>query len=170
MTTATKCDWLDKKHTIFGKIEGETIYNLVKMSELEVDSETDRPICDPVPRIERAIVVDSPFDDIVPRQLQSSAVNQTYTKTAAKDEQAVKKKTFANKAIKNKNLISFADEEDGEDGDEPIIPKRRGIRAQQDIEGSKQAKKIISDEQLAALKKKREAAEKAKIELAAKIK
>ena len=68
MTTAMQCSWLDRKHTIFGKIEGETIYNLIKISELEVDEETDRPTCDPVPRIERAIVVENPFDDIAPRQ------------------------------------------------------------------------------------------------------
>ena len=67
MTVAQSCDWLDKKHTIFGKIEGETIFNLVKLSELEVDADTDRPICEPLPRIERAIVLENPFDDIVPR-------------------------------------------------------------------------------------------------------
>ena len=69
MTTATSCEWLNRKHTIFGKIEGETIFNLVKLSELEVDEETDRPECDPIPMIERAIVIENPFDDIVPRQL-----------------------------------------------------------------------------------------------------
>ena len=67
MTVAQSCDWLDRKHTIFGKIQGETIYNLIKISELEVDAESDRPVCDPVPRITRALVLENPFDDIVPR-------------------------------------------------------------------------------------------------------
>ena len=68
MTTAPSCDWLEKKHTIFGKIQGETIFNLIKISEVEVDAETDRPICDPIPMIEKALVLDSgPLDDIVPR-------------------------------------------------------------------------------------------------------
>ena len=69
MTVAPSCEWLEKKHTIFGKIQGETIYNLIKISELEVDKQTDRPICDPIPMIERAIVIESFFDDIVPRAL-----------------------------------------------------------------------------------------------------
>ena len=70
MTVAPSCDWLEKKHTIFGKIQGETIFNLVKLSEVEVDPATDRPISDPVPMIEKALVLDcGPFDDITPRKL-----------------------------------------------------------------------------------------------------
>ena len=37
-----KTDWLDKKHTIFGKITGDTIYNVVDMGKLETDA-NDRP-------------------------------------------------------------------------------------------------------------------------------
>mmetsp|Transcript_7347 Transcript_7347/g.8833 ORF Transcript_7347/g.8833 Transcript_7347/m.8833 type:complete len:179 (+) Transcript_7347:357-893(+) len=169
MTTATSCDWLDKKHTIFGKIQGETIYNLVKISELEVDSESDRPICDPVPRIERALVLENPFDDIIPRQLKTVPKQAT-------EAPVVKKKTFASKALKNKNLISFADDED-EDGDDgqngAVLIKRKGIRASHEVNSSAKgvaAQKIISDEQLASLRKKREQNERAKQDLAAKIK
>ena len=72
MTVTPTCDWLDRKHTIFGKIQGETIYNLIKISELEVNTDTDRPVCDPLPIIEKALVLESPFDDIVPRQLVSA--------------------------------------------------------------------------------------------------
>ena len=32
--TVDACPWLDNKHTIFGKIQGETIFNLIKISEL----------------------------------------------------------------------------------------------------------------------------------------
>ena len=75
MTVAPQCDWLDRKHTIFGKIEGETIYNLVKISDLEVQSETDRPVCDPLPMIERALILENPFEDIVPRHLPQNQAN-----------------------------------------------------------------------------------------------
>lgn len=34
--TLDKCDWLDRKNTIFGKIVGDTIYNLLKLGEMEV--------------------------------------------------------------------------------------------------------------------------------------
>ena len=66
--TLDACPWLDKKHTIFGRIEGPTLYNLVKISELETGSE-DRPQCDPMPKIVRTEVVTNPFEDIVPRNL-----------------------------------------------------------------------------------------------------
>jgi len=66
--TLDACPWLDKKHTIFGRIEGPTLYNLVKISELETGSE-DRPQCDPIPKIVRTEVVTNPFEDIVPRNL-----------------------------------------------------------------------------------------------------
>ena len=49
--TVAACEWLDNKHTIFGKVEGNTIYNLLKISELETDSKSNRPICDPIPKI-----------------------------------------------------------------------------------------------------------------------
>ena len=67
--TVDACQWLDRKHTIFGKVEGQTIFNLIKISELETDKESDRPICDPMPRIIRVEVVINPFEDIVPRNL-----------------------------------------------------------------------------------------------------
>lgn len=40
--TFDKCSWLDKKHTIFGKIVGDTQYNLQNFEKVETDSE-DRP-------------------------------------------------------------------------------------------------------------------------------
>jgi peptidyl-prolyl cis-trans isomerase SDCCAG10 len=38
--TLDDCADLDKKHTIFGKIEGNSIYNLQKIGELPTDAET----------------------------------------------------------------------------------------------------------------------------------
>lgn len=88
---------------------------------MEVDGETDRPICDPVPRIERAIVVDNPFEDIAPRQ---PVIAQPATA-----KPSLLKSKLASRAIKNKSLISFAEEDGEDDGAEMIIPKRKGIRA-----------------------------------------
>jgi peptidyl-prolyl cis-trans isomerase SDCCAG10 len=45
--TVGECQWLDKKHTVFGKIEGSTIFNLLKISEVE--TEDDKPIGDLIP-------------------------------------------------------------------------------------------------------------------------
>ena len=72
--TVDECPWLNQKHTIFGKIVGPTIFNLIKISEIETENGTDKPLCDPLPRIERAEVVDHPFDDLVPRAAKPVAV------------------------------------------------------------------------------------------------
>jgi len=68
--TVDQCSWLDRKHTIFGKIEGQTIFNLLAIAELETDS-NDRPVCEPMPMILSAQVIDNPFDDIEPRLAQA---------------------------------------------------------------------------------------------------
>ena len=62
--TLAACDWLDRKHTIFGKVTGNTMYNVLRMGEVEVTS-NDRP----VERIEitSAEVLLNPFDNIIPR-------------------------------------------------------------------------------------------------------
>jgi peptidyl-prolyl cis-trans isomerase SDCCAG10 len=62
--TLDKCEWLNKKHTIFGKVTGNTIFNVLRMGDLEVDA-GDRPV-EP-PRLIRVEVVSNPFDDIVAR-------------------------------------------------------------------------------------------------------
>jgi peptidyl-prolyl cis-trans isomerase SDCCAG10 len=62
--TLSPCEWLNRKHTIFGKITGNTIFNVLKLGELEVGP-NDRPI-DTI-RITSVEVLWNPFDDIVPR-------------------------------------------------------------------------------------------------------
>lgn len=34
----TQADWLDKKNTIFGKIVGDTVYNLLRFNEVVVSA------------------------------------------------------------------------------------------------------------------------------------
>ena len=57
---------LNKKHTIFGKITGDTIYNLVKMAEGECDH-NEKPVNPNY--IKTTHVLNNPFDDIAPRNL-----------------------------------------------------------------------------------------------------
>ena len=57
---------LNKKHTIFGKITGDTIYNMVKMAEGECDH-NEKPVNPNY--IKTTHVLNNPFDDIVPRNL-----------------------------------------------------------------------------------------------------
>jgi len=67
--TAGECTWLDKKHTIFGKVEGNTVFNMLRINELETNKETQRPVCDPIPTILRVEVTINPFEDLMPRNL-----------------------------------------------------------------------------------------------------
>lgn len=62
------CEHLNKKHTIFGKVVGDTIYNLMAMQSIDTD-DNDRPN-DP-PSIKRSKVVLNPFDDIVETKKQA---------------------------------------------------------------------------------------------------
>lgn len=66
--TLGPCEWIDRKHTIFGKVTGNTIYNVTRMGEVEVDSK-DRPI-DPL-KIIKTEVLWNPFDDIIPRLVKT---------------------------------------------------------------------------------------------------
>jgi peptidyl-prolyl cis-trans isomerase SDCCAG10 len=62
--TLGPCDWLNNKHTIFGKVTGNTFYNLSRVGDAEVDS-SDRPT-DSIFITSVEILV-NPFDDIIPR-------------------------------------------------------------------------------------------------------
>jgi peptidyl-prolyl cis-trans isomerase SDCCAG10 len=65
--TFGECAHLNKKHSIFGKVVGDTIYNLLSFQSLDTDK-NDRPN-DP-PYIRKTKVVSHPFDDIIPRNQQ----------------------------------------------------------------------------------------------------
>jgi peptidyl-prolyl cis-trans isomerase SDCCAG10 len=62
--TFDACPWLDKKNTIFGKITGNTIYNLLAMEKLDTDSD-DRPVLPP--KILGSRIIQHPFEDIIVR-------------------------------------------------------------------------------------------------------
>ena len=60
------CEWLDRKHTIFGKVTGNTIFNVLRVGDAEVGGDGgDRPIEEL--RVIGIEVLWNPFDDIVPR-------------------------------------------------------------------------------------------------------
>mmetsp|Transcript_57686 Transcript_57686/g.101007 ORF Transcript_57686/g.101007 Transcript_57686/m.101007 type:complete len:522 (-) Transcript_57686:34-1599(-) len=98
---------LDRKHTLFAKVVGKTMYNLLRIADVEVDK-FDRPV-DP-PRIIRAELTWDPFDDLEPRftpQAPSRPLGQP--------------EKHRREAIKNKKVLSFgggSDEEDSDDEDE----------------------------------------------------
>eukprot|EP00771_Trimastix_marina_P002419 gnl/Trimastix_PCT/3551.p1 GENE.gnl/Trimastix_PCT/3551~~gnl/Trimastix_PCT/3551.p1 ORF type:complete len:528 (-),score=72.39 gnl/Trimastix_PCT/3551:48-1580(-) len=101
--TLDRCDWLDRKHTIFGKVTGDTYYNVANMAELEVDS-ADRPEDPPV--IDSTEVISNPYPDLEPRQLAQTA--------------KAKKEGPVVSATKNKGLLSFGGEEEEEEDAMPL--------------------------------------------------
>ena len=102
--TLNECRHLDRKHTIFGKVVGQTFYNVQRIGDCQCQGET--PVGEPLPRILKAQVVWNPFDDIVPK-----------VKKEKEEVKAPKEKKKKQKA--NVGLLSFGDDEEvAEDQDE----------------------------------------------------
>lgn len=95
--TLGRADELNNKHTIFGKVTGDTIYNMLRLAEVECDDE-ERPL-NPH-KIKIAEVLHSPFDDIIPREI----------KKAKKEKDKEEAKKSQSKATKNFSLLSFGEE------------------------------------------------------------
>ncbi|KAE9362731.1 cyclophilin-like protein [Stipitochalara longipes BDJ] len=101
---------LQGKNTLFGRVEGDTIYNVAKMGEAEV-GENDRPVYPT--RVTSVEVLVNPFKDMVKRARTAPVVQK---------QKPVEKKK---KRKAGKQLLSFgADEGDGEDL-QPVIKKAK---------------------------------------------
>lgn len=98
--TLGSCPDLQNKHTIFGKVAGDTLYNMLRLEEGLVDAD-DRPL-HPHRVISTQVLV-NPFDDIVPRTKPQEAVEEE------------KKKRPAAPATKNFKLLSFGEEAEEEE-------------------------------------------------------
>nr|XP_043628641.1 peptidyl-prolyl cis-trans isomerase CYP57 [Erigeron canadensis] len=98
--TLDRCDWLDRKHTIFGKVTGDSLYNLLNLGEIETDKD-DRPLESP-PKILSIEILWNPFDDVVPRVAPAKSLPSTTTEAGNKDTKK--------KATKKLNLLSFGEE------------------------------------------------------------
>ncbi|CAG7557108.1 unnamed protein product [Fusarium equiseti] len=109
--TLDKSEELNGKNTMFGRIAGDTIYNLAKMGEAEVDEATERPTY-PV-KIERIEILVNPFEDMKKRSRVATQVPSKPTTTKDK-----KKKRKG-----GKQLLSFGDDEG--DDDMPVLKKKK---------------------------------------------
>lgn len=93
---------LNNKHTIFGKVTGDTIYNILRLAEVEIDKD-ERPL---IPhKIKSTEVLHNCFDDIVPRILKKH-------KKEKRDEELKKPHS---KGTKNFSLLSFGEEAEEEE-------------------------------------------------------
>ena len=101
---------LQGKNTLFGRVEGETIYNVARMGEMEVVDETDRPVY-PV-KITGVEILVNPFHDMVKR-----------VRVAESTREKVPEKKKKRKA--GKQLLSFGDDVDGEEEQQPVLKKTK---------------------------------------------
>ncbi|KAK3112269.1 Peptidyl-prolyl isomerase cwc27 [Teratosphaeriaceae sp. CCFEE 6253] len=94
--------------TMFGRVEGETVYNLMKMAEAEMVEGSERPLYPT--RIKGAEVLVNFFDDMVARVREAPRTR----------EEGVKKGAGKKRKAVGKNVLSF----DGdEEGDTPVVKK-----------------------------------------------
>lgn len=115
-----KCEWLDRKNTIFGKVTGDSIFNLLRIGEVDTDQD-DRPL-DPPPRIKSVEVLWNPFEDIVPRVTSRPSIQP-----AAEAENKDSKK----KAVKKLNLLSFGEE--AEEEEKELAAVKLKIKSSHDV-------------------------------------
>lgn len=104
---------LQDRHTMFGRVEGDTIYNLMKMGEadLETVEGSERPLYPT--KVVGAEVLVNPFEDMVKKEVKARAV--------VEGKQEAKKK---GKMKGGKVLLSFGGDE-GEDGvEEPALKEK----------------------------------------------
>ncbi|KAI9319666.1 cyclophilin-like domain-containing protein [Dichotomocladium elegans] len=106
--TLDRADELTKTHTLFGRVAGDTVYNVVKMAEMETDV-NERPLYPP--RIKSTEIVLNPFDDIVPRitEREKRLARQLEQQKKAAELEESKKKS-KKKEKKQLNLLSFGEE------------------------------------------------------------
>lgn len=123
--TLDKTPELDKKNTLFGRVVGDTLYNLLRIGEVQVDPETERPLYPP--KILNIEIKQHPFEDIIPRELPE--VKERLLKARAVKE--VKPKAITATAIKNKTLLSFQDDDDEDEDVTMSMPTK--IQSSHDV-------------------------------------
>ncbi|KAL0859130.1 hypothetical protein ABMA27_010964 [Loxostege sticticalis] len=139
---------LQNKHTIFGKVTGETIYNVLKLSEGLIDHD-DRP--EHPHKILSTSVIINPFTDIEPR------VSETRV------EEPVKKKKKERQGVKNFGLLSFGEEAEEDEGeaveyrgkpksthdllDDPKLSKKTAAELETEVEDEADQQSSVEDEE-----------------------
>ena len=112
--TMDKCSWLDKKHTIFGKVVGDTFFNALNISELPTDK-NDFPNTDTLPMIISVDIILNPLEDLM---IKPKIIDKNHEITENSDKiQKTLEEFHKKKVINNRRLISFADEDDSDEED-----------------------------------------------------
>ncbi|KAK8025956.1 peptidyl-prolyl isomerase cwc27 [Apiospora arundinis] len=110
--TLDKAEELNNKNTVFGRIVGDTIYNLARMGESEVAEGSERPMYQI--KITGVEILVNPFTDMTKRERTARKVESSTAPTQKKKKQAKG----------GKKLLSFGDEEGDADAG-PVIKKAK---------------------------------------------
>lgn len=125
--TLGKCDWLDGKHTIFGTVDGESVWNAL---ELESGGEIDGFDVDGAPVLLGIDVVEDPYlDENAP---VAKAVNGKEARSDLRKDEGVKAKGAGDRrAVRSAALLSFGEDDSdsgAESDDAPNVKSRPGPR------------------------------------------
>ncbi|KAH7922333.1 cyclophilin-like protein [Leucogyrophana mollusca] len=120
--TLDRAEELHGKHTLFGRCMGDTVYNVLKIGESEIDKD-ERPVYPP--KIKSIRIVDNPFDDIVPRiTAAEKRAQQRAREEGQREREEAERRRGAKKNVK---LLSFADDKGTAEENEPVIFKKKAI-------------------------------------------
>lgn len=114
--TLSKAEELNNKETLFGKVTGNSLFNLLSIGDLETDND-DRPLYPT--RILNVDIVHNPFDEM---DMSIQITTNKDVKTAP-----ITKKKFESKlmSVRSKHLVSFEDDLTGEQDITHITKKYR---------------------------------------------
>ncbi|KLT42844.1 cyclophilin-like protein [Cutaneotrichosporon oleaginosum] len=141
--TLDRADELNGKHTLFGRIQGPTYYNVLNIGNLDVDAE-EKPLVPP--KIKGIRIIENPFDDIVPRITAAEKRAQHQARLEAKAEMEKKEKRA--RAKKNTGLLSFGEAEELDAAAVTVKKKdmgRRDLVASSSSSKEKKSKKPMPD-------------------------
>ncbi|PWY97084.1 cyclophilin-like protein [Testicularia cyperi] len=116
---------LQNKHTVIGKVVGNSIFTVLELAQCEMDpDQPDRPRYPP--KLLEARVLDNPFDDLKPRSTRQDRMKLEQSQRL--EAQQKLKEASKKKAKKNIGLLSFGDEE--ENSGAPVL---KGPKSSHDL-------------------------------------
>ncbi|KIJ94440.1 hypothetical protein K443DRAFT_683740 [Laccaria amethystina LaAM-08-1] len=137
--TLDRADELHGKHTLFGRVMGDTVYNAMKIGDMEIDKD-GRPVYPP--KIKSIRITDNPFDDIVPR---ITAAEKRAQQRAREEVQREREEEQRRKgAKKNVKLLSFGGDGDA-DGEEDVGTFEKKAIFRPDLAENTEPKTAIPD-------------------------
>ncbi|KAF8468252.1 cyclophilin-like domain-containing protein [Kalaharituber pfeilii] len=123
---------LNGKNTVFGKVVGETIYNLVKMGERELEKEGSERMLYPV-RITGTEVLVNPFEEMVGRVVEKR-------EEPREEKKEEKRKKGVGKKKGKKQLLSFGEEVEEGDVEMPVSKMKFDARLVKEVLEEKEEK------------------------------